>query len=43
MDDGTSKGANQPLCAIVQTYNLGHMMLMQGGAGESGRGGFAKV
>jgi hypothetical protein len=35
-------GANQPLRATVQTSNLGHMMLMQRGAGGSGRGDLLK-
>jgi hypothetical protein len=36
---GNVSGANQPLRVTVQTSNLDHMMLIQGGVG----GGFAKV
>jgi hypothetical protein len=39
---GNVSGVNQPLCATVQTSNLGHMMLIQGGVGESGRGDLQK-
>lgn len=43
MDDRTSKATyNQPLRATVQTCNLGHMMLIQGGTGGSGRGDLQK-
>jgi hypothetical protein len=30
---GHISGANQPLCATVQTFNLNHMMLIQGTCG----------
>jgi hypothetical protein len=40
--DGNVSGANQPICVTVQTSNLGHMILIQGGARGVG-GGFAKV
>jgi hypothetical protein len=29
--NGNVSGANQPLRATVQTFNLNHMMLIQGG------------
>jgi hypothetical protein len=31
VEEGNVSGANQPLCATVQTFNLNHMMLIQGG------------
>jgi hypothetical protein len=31
---GNISGANQHLCVIVQTSNLGHMMLIQGAQGD---------
>jgi hypothetical protein len=40
--DGNVSGANQPLRTTVQTSNLGHMTLIQGGVGESGRGDLQK-
>jgi hypothetical protein len=35
---GNVSGTNQPLRVTVKTSNLGHTMLIQGGAGGSGRG-----
>jgi hypothetical protein len=34
MVKGNVSGANQPLCATVQTSNLNHMMLIQGTQGR---------
>jgi hypothetical protein len=36
-------GANQPLYATVQTFNLNHMMLIQVDVRWSGRGDLKKV
>jgi hypothetical protein len=36
--EGNVSGANQPLCATVQTFNLNHMMLIQRDVWGSGRG-----
>ena len=40
---GNVSGANQPLRATVQTSNLNHMMLIQGGMQGSGRGDLKSV
>jgi hypothetical protein len=40
---GNVSGANQPLRATVQTFNLNHMMLIQGGVRGEWEGGFEKM
>jgi hypothetical protein len=41
--NGNVSGANQPLRATVQTFNLNHMMLIQGDVWGEWEGGFEKM